>query len=191
MNYIILSTIWGLASYFIGTISVGDLISKFKNVDIRSIGTGNPGAANVYREISPIAGISVFIADLFTGSLVFLTRLSWIQEQNQTILLIAASVMVMVGTAYPLFRFKTGGTGLAKCIGIIFAINPLSFLISGIIALLFLLKTKNTGVSGALAIFLSCILTFISSDIAGGIVIIIVAALLAARTKIQYNTIFD
>ena len=99
--------------------------------------------------------------------------------------------MIMVGTAYPLLKFKSGGTGLAKCIGIIFAINPLAFLISGVIALLFLLKTKNTGVSGALAIFVSCILTFISSDMVGGMVIIIVAILLAARTKIQYNTIFD
>ena len=191
MSIYILTITCGIIAYLIGSNNWAYLIAKINGVDIVKTGTGNPGAANVYREISPIAGISVFIADLFTGSLVFFTRLSWIEEQNQTILLIIASIMIMVGTAYPLFKFKTGGTGLAKCIGIIFAINPLAFLISGIITLLFLLKTKNTGVSGALAIFLSCILTFISSDISGGIVIIIVATLLAARTKIQYSTIFD
>jgi len=191
MSIYILSITCGIIAYLIGSNNWAYLIAKINGVDIVTMGTRNPGAANVYRMISPIAGISVFIADLFTGSLVFLTRLSWIEEQNQTILLIVTSVMIMIGTAYPLFRFKTGGTGLAKCIGIIFAINPLAFLISGVIAIIFLLKSKNTGVSGALAIFISCILTFISSDIAGGIVIIIVATLLAARTKIQYKTMFD
>ena len=130
MSIYILAITCGIIAYLIGSNNWAYLIAKINGVDIVKTGTGNPGAANVYREISPIAGISVFIADLFTGSLVFLTRLSWIEEGSQALLLITASVMIMIGTAYPLFRFKTGGTGLAKCIGIIFDIRYNSTTIS-------------------------------------------------------------
>ena len=46
-----------IVSYFLGAIPSGYLITKkIKGFDIRDYGSGNPGAANVYRIVGRKAG---------------------------------------------------------------------------------------------------------------------------------------
>ena len=59
-----------IISYLIGSIPFGFLITKFvKGVDIRQVGSGNPGATNVARVLGKFYGILVFILDLLKGFL--------------------------------------------------------------------------------------------------------------------------
>ena len=63
-NYTILLT-YCLFAYLVCCFQTGDFISNLRGIQIRSIGTGNPGAANVYRKIGPKYGILVFLLDCF------------------------------------------------------------------------------------------------------------------------------
>ncbi|MEJ2568283.1 MAG: glycerol-3-phosphate acyltransferase, partial [candidate division WOR-3 bacterium] len=49
--------------YIFGSIPNAVIIAKFKKIDIRKTGSGNPGAGNVAREIGKFWGILVFILD--------------------------------------------------------------------------------------------------------------------------------
>ena len=43
--------VWAIGAYVLGSISIGDIVARAKGVNIRALGTGNPGAANIIREI--------------------------------------------------------------------------------------------------------------------------------------------
>ena len=45
--------LWVLLCYLIGTIQIGDIVSRKKNVEIRELGTKNPGASNIYDKLGP------------------------------------------------------------------------------------------------------------------------------------------
>ena len=54
-------------AYFLGSTLIGELICRYKGVDIRKLGTGNPGAANIWREVGRKYGLSVFLFDIMKG----------------------------------------------------------------------------------------------------------------------------
>ena len=56
-------------SFLLGGIPSGYLITKrIKGVDIRNYGSGNPGAANVYRTVGKWAGWGTFFCDALKGA---------------------------------------------------------------------------------------------------------------------------
>lgn len=61
-------TILVLFSYLLGSVPTGYMIAKHvMGIDIRQHGSGNPGAANVYRTVGKWAGISTFLIDGLKG----------------------------------------------------------------------------------------------------------------------------
>jgi glycerol-3-phosphate acyltransferase PlsY len=55
-------------SYILGAIPSGYLIARsIKGIDIREHGSGNPGAANVYRIVGKWAGWATMICDAAKG----------------------------------------------------------------------------------------------------------------------------
>ena len=57
-----------ILSYLCGAIPFGYIVAKlFKNIDIRTVGSGNPGATNVYRTISKPLGILTLLLDMLKG----------------------------------------------------------------------------------------------------------------------------
>jgi len=185
LNYIILSTIWGLASYFIGTISVGDLISKFNNVDIRSIGTGNPGASNIYAKIGPIYGISVFFIDIVKGLLITLPVIllgypTWIATIGIIFFLIGHMVIKPWG--------KPGGVGMATTMGAGIVLLPVGALIAVLPSFLILIITRRPAYAGVFA-FVSTIIAgwLIRFDLIATTTVIILAGAVLVKFQFQYR----
>jgi len=58
----------GLAAYLLGSVPFGFLIAKTQGKDIRTLGSGNIGATNVFRSVSKPLGILTFALDLSKGS---------------------------------------------------------------------------------------------------------------------------
>ena len=54
--------------YLSGSIPFAWLAARSVGVDILSIGTGNPGAANVFRLVDKRLGVLVFLADVAKGA---------------------------------------------------------------------------------------------------------------------------
>ena len=56
-----------LIGYLLGSIPFGVLVAKRYGIDIYRVGSGNPGATNVLREIGKPAGYVVFFLDFLKG----------------------------------------------------------------------------------------------------------------------------
>ena len=54
-------------AYLLGSIPTGFLVAKARGVDIRTVGSGNIGATNVFRILGKPAGIFVMLADAAKG----------------------------------------------------------------------------------------------------------------------------
>ena len=72
MDNVWFAIVWSLGAYLVGSLSFGDLVARVAGVKIRAVGTGNPGAANVWREIGPRYGVAVMVLDVVKGALVTL-----------------------------------------------------------------------------------------------------------------------
>ncbi len=110
-------------SYLLGAIPFGYLIPRcVKGVDIRSLGTGNPGTANVFRTVGLGPAIPVAVLDIGKGAApVLLARAASLSEGWA----LAAGVAAVLGhCCSPYLRFRGGG-GMAASIGTLLALMPL------------------------------------------------------------------
>ena len=58
-----------ILSYLIGSISGSLLLGKFKNIDIRTMGSGNAGGTNALRSVGPVFALGTIIIDILKGFL--------------------------------------------------------------------------------------------------------------------------
>jgi glycerol-3-phosphate acyltransferase PlsY len=56
-----------LCAYLLGSIPTGYIAARAKGIDIRTVGSGNIGATNVFRTLGKRAGIFVMLADGLKG----------------------------------------------------------------------------------------------------------------------------
>src|SRR6267143_2560985 len=54
-------------AYLLGSIPTGFLVAKARGIDIRTVGSGNIGATNVFRFLGKPAGIFVLVFDGLKG----------------------------------------------------------------------------------------------------------------------------
>jgi glycerol-3-phosphate acyltransferase PlsY len=93
-----------------------------RGVDIRTLGSGNPGATNVWRTLGFKFGIAVALLDIAKGAAAALLGL-WVGGDLVAVL---AGVAAMVGHWRPLFLgFARGGKIVATTGGVALAIAPL------------------------------------------------------------------
>ncbi|MFN3974276.1 MAG: glycerol-3-phosphate acyltransferase [Dehalococcoidia bacterium] len=109
------------AAYLMGSVPFAYLAARAKGVNIFAVGTGNPGAANVFRCVSRPLGVLVFLLDALKGvGAVGFGRGLGMGEGW----LITLGALAIVGHAYPVFLGFRGGAGLATAIGAGLALAP-------------------------------------------------------------------
>lgn len=127
----------GLVAYLLGSIPTGFLVGKARGIDIRTVGSGNIGATNVFRFLGKPAGIFVLFADALKGwlAVVAIKRLVTIlfhlptDQMTQEWLSICSGVCAVLGHNFTCWlRFK-GGKGIATSAGVLTALVPLSLII--------------------------------------------------------------
>lgn len=149
-----------IVGYLLGSFPTAFLISKiFYKKDIRKIGDGNPGAQNVWRNISKIAGTFVALIDFLKGFFSFLIPYFLFNDYRFSYI---SSIFAIIGHDFPLWTKFYGGKGMASILGIIFAIAPIPCII-GIISgffLAYLLKNWEIGMAIGIILLLLSILLF-------------------------------
>ena len=127
--------------YFIGAIPSGYLlVKKLKNIDIRTVGSGNVGATNAARVLGKWGFFAVFACDMLKG---FVSALIgwWILGADGACLggvmskyypsyVLIAAVLVMLGHIYTVFLNFKGGKGVATGVGIFMALAPVPLAIA-------------------------------------------------------------
>lgn len=110
-----------VGAYLLGSVSSAVLITRLLiNKDIRSQGSGNPGATNVLRIAGKKAAAAVFAFDVLKGAIpVYLGFLLGYPP----ILLSIIAVSACIGHMYPIFFSFSGGKGVATALGAILPLN--------------------------------------------------------------------
>lgn len=136
-------------SYFIGCINPASIISGYiYNKDIRSEGSGNPGATNVFRVFGKKAGLTVFLIDFAKGLVAVLIARILVRFFNapyETIL--AAGLAVQLGHIFPVFYKFKGGKGVAAAAGAAIGIMPLTAILLLTLFTVILTVTKTVSVA--------------------------------------------
>jgi len=112
-----------ILSFFAGTIPVGPLLARWNQIDLRSVGSGNVGATNVYRALGLGWAMAAFVGDAVKGLVPTLALRLLIPEDP---VYLAGGVLAVAGHIFnPLLGGK-GGKGVATGFGSMLAISPLA-----------------------------------------------------------------
>lgn len=110
-----------IAAYLLGSIPTGLLLAKAAGVDIRSSGSGNIGATNVYRTLGRSVGIMTLAGDCLKG-LIPVVAASWLGMSDNW--LAAIGLAAFLGHIYTIFLGFKGGKGVATALGVFLAVSP-------------------------------------------------------------------
>ncbi len=128
MYKLIFSLILG---YLFGSLSFAVIISRIKGINIREVGTGNPGAANVYREVGKPYGIAVWILDTLKGVVPMIISYQFLHLPF--LVVSATGALAIAGHCWSIFlRFK-GGKGVATMGGVTLYLFPIIFPIGALL----------------------------------------------------------
>ncbi len=149
------------AAYLIGSLPTAVIMSRLvAGVDVRELGTGNAGAANVFREIDPRAGVFVAVVDILKGLLPVLIA-DRVLDLGPTGAVIAAAGALW-GHQYSVFLKFRGGAGLASAFGGVAGMMLGPTVVAGFVGLPMLLVTKNMGWTGGVTIAIAFAITAVS-----------------------------
>ena len=148
-----------ILSYFLGSIPFGYLLVKYKEgQDIRSFGSGNIGATNVFRK-SRAAGILTYLLDAGKGYLAVVLA-AWMSDGNLE-WKAAAAVFAILGHVFTVWlRFK-GGKGVATGCGAFLALSYPALLTALGCFVLILLLTRYVSAASIGATILFPLLAYI------------------------------
>jgi acyl phosphate:glycerol-3-phosphate acyltransferase len=118
-------------AYLVGSIPSAFLAGKAKGVDLRTVGSGNLGATNVFRTLGWKIGLTVYIADCLKGFLPVALLPGVTGTATDIGWRIAYGVAAIAGHVKPVFLLgKGGGKGVATASGVFLALAPLAMLFS-------------------------------------------------------------
>lgn len=166
-------------AYIIGSIPVAVILTRAQGIDIFAVGTGNPGASNVFREVGRWQGATVFLLDIAKGiAPVYIAR--WIGTPD--ILLPVVAVATVIGVWFPVFLRFRGGAGLAAGVGGVMALQGIWAIatVGAGIALLAIFRSGPRAAAGLAALAVAiALLTGPDWNVIFGVVLI--GAMMLAR----------
>jgi glycerol-3-phosphate acyltransferase PlsY len=123
-----------VAAYMLGSLNPAIIITKLKKgVDIRTLGTHNPGTANVSRNLGKSWGALVLFLDITKGLVpVIMARYLCFPESNiqNYAAVILTGMAAIAGHCRPLWYNFVGGGGIATSTGILLYLIPIEFFTS-------------------------------------------------------------
>ncbi|MBO7222939.1 MAG: glycerol-3-phosphate 1-O-acyltransferase PlsY [Kiritimatiellae bacterium] len=193
MKTIILTAIF---SYIIGSIPFGYLAGLTKGVDIRTLGSKNIGATNVFRNLGKKLGIITFILDMLKGVTAVVVipcavKYFFGEEPNldEAYVVITGAVSVLIGHSFPFTLGFKGGKGVATGLGLAIGIAPISALTGFVLwAIIFRASGYVSLASIIAAIYVAIGTWFIDYASADNCIIQITITLLATLIVIKHKS---
>ena len=146
-------------AYLLGSVLPADLLARAQGVDIRAVGTRNPGATNALEQLGLVPGLIAGAYDVSVGlaSMYVAARLGlptgWIY---------LAGLAAVVGHIFPVFFGFRGGQGMAAATGMLvyemwvaLTRDQLSWVgigMLGVLAVVVFVLSRSASVVGALVV---------------------------------------
>lgn len=122
-----------VVAYLLGSIPFAYLAGRLNGVDLRTVGSGNLGATNVFRTLGRTVGIVVMVLDIAKGAAAVLIA-QWVVGGPWWP--IAAGALAIIGHVFPVWTGFKGGKGVAVGAGALVGLVPAA---SGVLIVLWLL----------------------------------------------------
>jgi glycerol-3-phosphate acyltransferase PlsY len=142
-------------SYLLGSIPTAIIAGKIlKNIDIRTQGSGNAGATNVFRVLGWKAGLTVLLIDMVKGLLattvVYKIALGEVMV-GEELLQIIAGLSAVFGHIWTIFAGFKGGKGVGTGAGMVIGIVPGAVLVGLVIFMMVVAITRFVSLGSILA----------------------------------------
>lgn len=110
-----------IVGFLLGSIPFPYLLTRRRGVDLRAVGSGNVGAANVLRVSSPATAVAALALDATKGGLAV-----WLAEAltRQSSVAVCAGLAAVAGHVYPPWLGFRGGKGIATTAGVFALLAP-------------------------------------------------------------------
>lgn len=167
-----------MIGYAVGSLPIGYLITRStRGIDLRRAGSGNVGAANVYRTSGPGMALVVMVADAGKGAGAVLLGGGGANG-------VAAGVAAVVGHIYPVWLGFKGGKGVATASGAFSVLSPLATMIAAVAFAVTLFRTRYVSLGSIVAAVLLPLIEWLTPGRrAGDIAATLVAALILFRHR--------
>lgn len=142
MDDVLLSIAAAVAGYLVGTFPTAALVTRIATrgrVDIRSVGSGNPGGLNTMQAVGTKWGVVVIVVDIVKGVVAGL--LGWLIGDDAGAY--AGATASIVGHILPVWNRFSGGKGVATSGGAVLVVFPAYFPIDVAVAATGALSTRN------------------------------------------------
>ncbi|MDD2903327.1 MAG: glycerol-3-phosphate 1-O-acyltransferase PlsY [Syntrophales bacterium] len=144
-------------AYLLGSIPFGLVVSRWLGgPDPRSMGSGNLGAANLYRLLGLKGGALTFLGDALKGALPVLLALfspgpqgAW---RDAAVAVVGGAAVL--GHVFPLYLKFKGGKGVATAFGVVAALSPWAALTLVLVYILALAQTRIFSLSALICAWL-------------------------------------
>ena len=124
-----------LLAYLLGSLIGSLLVGRLRQVDIRTLGSGNAGGTNALRTQGPGFAIAVILIDIGKGLLavgllpgVSLPGVGIDASVDRQWLAVGCAIAVVIGHVYPVWYEFRGGKGAATLIGAVAMLSPLALI---------------------------------------------------------------
>jgi len=116
-----------LLAYLVGSVPFALLLARRWGAgDLHDVGSGNIGAANVFRVSGPRAGVLVAVLDIAKGAASVLLAERFVGGSGAAV----AAVAAVVGHVYPVWLRFRGGKGVATACGAFVILTPIAMTVA-------------------------------------------------------------
>lgn len=161
-------TIIAVAAYLLGSLPTGYLFARTRGVDIRTVGSKNMGATNVFRVLGKGPGIFVLLVDALKGFAAVALTINFYPALNDLLpgtftadgithpqlrfgLGIVAGLFSILGHNYTCWLGFKGGKGIATTAGMFLALAPVAVGVALVVWLVAFVTTRYVSVASIVA----------------------------------------
>jgi glycerol-3-phosphate acyltransferase PlsY len=186
---------FAVLGYLLGSIPTGYLVARMRGIDIRTVGSKNMGATNVFRTLGKGPGIFVLLIDAFKGYAAVALALRFYPHWQEFLPQLfpaagltdesvrfgyglVAGIAAVLGHNYPCWLNFKGGKGIATTGGVFLALAPAAVGIAAALWLGAFVATRYVSIASILAaVALPTAVWFTQENLALRIIAIILGAL--------------
>jgi len=177
-------------AYLLGSIPFSIILGrKFKGIDVREHGSGNPGGTNSLRFLGKHIGIWVLILDGLKAGLIVLLIQFDIIDPTLVLHPLAYGLAAAIGHVYSIFIKFKGGKAVAATVGMMIAYNIVYALIMFIVFMGLLKLFKYVSVSSTASVFTAMVIGLIVQDWSMAIYMALLFLLVLYRHKTNFKNI--
>ncbi len=140
-------TIALVIAYLLGSLPFALLAGRLNGVDLRTAGSGNLGATNVFRVLGRSWGIAVMVLDIAKGAVAVLIAEALVPSPWP----LAAGALAILGHVFPVWTGFTGGKGVATGAGALIGLTPAAAGVMVAIWVVLVLVTRYVSVASIVA----------------------------------------